>query len=199
MLSFALLWSLELKPKLEFTESKYQSNTLECNKQNVRATTVQVLFLGKTMWAFHPHAHIQIQIHMYMYLARQSGHQHRNHGPLDVIWWKRKAICIVSQEGRTSLSATVDVMKFSIHEMGRNYAEASQSERGLLRKTEKLRLRRNDPIYVADSQWPFGGTREPPQPPASLTNNWKWQTGHRSNVGYCIRVYVSNQCWKRIQ
>lgn len=32
-----------------------------------------------------------------------------------------------------------------------------------------------------------------------LTNNWKWQTGHRSNVGYCICIYVSNQYWKRIQ
>lgn len=32
-----------------------------------------------------------------------------------------------------------------------------------------------------------------------LTNNWKWQTGHRSNVGYCISIYVSNQYWKRIQ
>lgn len=223
----ALFWSLELKPKLKFTESKYQSNTLECNRWMVRATAIQVLFLGKTMWVFHPHVYIHTQIHTYM--ARQPGlnhvqwvqndkqptwilppcktthpadasiDQHRNHGPLDVIWRKRKAICIVSQGGRTRLAATVNAMKFWIDDISRNYTEASQSERGLLRKTERLRLWRNDPVYVADSQWPFGGAREPPQPPASLTNNWKWQTGHRSNVGYCIRVNVSNQCWKRIQ
>lgn len=111
MLSFALFWRLELKPKL-----RVNINTIHLNATDWRF--VQPPFMCcffEKKGVFHQHVHIHIQIHINICiwhdnqvqwaqnnkktpwilhlcktvrLADVSIDQHRNLVPLDIIWWK---------------------------------------------------------------------------------------------------------------